>query len=256
MENNKNSKALIAELIGTYVLVLSIIMAVTLYIGVGKQAGSTFLPNIIVPFIALVHGFALFVMIQSLGAISGGHFNPAVTIGLLAIRKISGADAGKYVAAQVVGATLAGFTLAAVLNDLGKTVKFGSPAIDPTITLASGIVLEALFTFLLVWTIVATAVNPEGTKEWAPAAIAGSLALGVFLIGSFTGGSLNPARAFGPDITNALFGDGGFGSLRDFALAYVIAPIAAGILAATTYNSLYIKKPAPEPPAPSEASPS
>lgn len=255
MENNKNSKALIAEFIGTYVLVLSIIMAVTLYIGYPESIQNPLLPNVIVPFIALVHGFALFVMIQTLGAISGGHFNPAVTIGLLSIKKISGADAGKYVAAQVLGATLAGFTLALVLDKLGTLVKFGSPSIDPSIPLASGIVLEALFTFLLVWTVVGTAVNPKGTKEWAPAAIAGSLALGVFLIGSFTGGSLNPARAFGPDLTNALFGEGGFGSLRDFALAYVIAPIAAGILAATTYNSLYIKEPAPEAPAPSEASP-
>ena len=128
-------------------------------------------------------------------------------------------------------------------------------------SIGAGIVLEALMVFFLVWTIVATAVNPEGTKEWAPLAIATSLALGVLLIGSFTGAALNPARAFGPDLTNWLFGDG-FGSVKDFFLVYLIAPIAAGILAATVYSSVYIKgqspegEPEPEPPAPSEASPS
>lgn len=255
MENTSKSKALIAELIGTYALVLSIIMAVSIYVGVATEAGGQLLPNVVVPFIAFVHGFVLFVMIQTLGAVSGGHFNPAVTLGLFSIGKIKGADAAKYVIVQVIGGTLAGVTLALVLNDLGTSVKFGSPSIDPSISLASGIVLEAIFTFLLVWTVVATAVNPDGTKEWAPAAIAASLALGVFLIGSLTGASLNPARAFGPDFTNMLFGDGGFGSVRDFVLAYVVGPIAGGVLAATLYNALYIKKSVPPAPAPSEASP-
>lgn len=255
MENQSKAKALIAEMVGTYALVLSIIMAVSIYIGVATEAGGQLLPNVVVPFIAFVHGFVLFVMIQSLGSISGGHFNPAVTIGLLSIKKISGADAVKYVVVQVIGAVLAGFTLALVLNNLGTTVKFGSPSIDPSISLASGIALEALFTFVLVWTIVATAVSPDGPKEWAPAAIATSLALGVMLIGSLTGASLNPARAFGPDFTNMIFGDGGFGSVRDFVLAYVVGPVAGGVLAATLYNGLFIKEPAPPAPAPSEASP-
>lgn len=255
MENQSKSKALIAEFIGTYALVLSIIMAVSIYVGVLTQGGGEPFPNLVVPFIALVHGFVLFVMIQALGSISGGHFNPAVTIGLLSIKKISGADAAKYVIVQVIGGVLAGFTLALILKGLGTVVKFGSPSIDPSISLASGIALEAIFTFVLVWTIVATAVNPDGPKEWAPIAIATSLALGVMLIGSLTGGSLNPARAFGPDFTNMIFGEGGFGSVRNFVLAYLVAPISAGVLAATLYNGLYIKAPAPPPPAPSEASP-
>jgi glycerol uptake facilitator protein len=79
----------------------------------------------------------------------------------------------------------------------------------------------------------------------------------VLLIGQWTGASLNPARAFGPDLANALFGkSGGFGSVKDFFLVYLIAPLAGGVLAATLYNSLYLtsEKPA-TPPAPSEQSP-
>jgi glycerol uptake facilitator-like aquaporin len=157
---------------------------------------------------------------------------------------------------QVIGATLAGFFAAALLHDQGQIVQFGAPRISPDISLASGILLEATFTFFLVWTIVATAVNPDGPKEWAPIAIATALGLGVFISGALTGGSFNPARAFGPDLTNAIFGDhGGFGNLGDFLLAYVVGPIAGGVIAATLYNALYIKEKAPAAPAPSEQSP-
>lgn len=255
MEDKSISKALLAELVGTFFLVLTIVVAVSVYAGVG---GGKLLPNVVIPFVALAHGIVLFIMIQALGAISGGHFNPAVTCGLLSIKKISAPNAGAYIVVQVIGATLAAFLVAAVLPDQGDIVKYASPSISPEITLGAGIVLEAIFTFTLVWTIVATAVNPDGPKEWAPLAIASALALGVLLIGSLTGGSFNPARAFGPDLTNALFGkSGGFGSVKDFFLAYVIAPIAGGVLAATLYNTLYIKnaESIPPSPAPSEASP-
>jgi MIP family channel proteins len=200
----------------------------------------------------------LFILIQSLGAISGGHFNPAVSLGLLSIKKISAGNAGAYIVVQCTGAILAGCLAAAVIPDQADIVKYAAPSINPAISTGAGIVLEAIFTFFLVWTIVATAVNPDGPKEWAPAAIASALALGVLLIGSLTGAGLNPARALGPDIANELFGKtGGFGSVKDFFLAYTIAPIAGGVLAATLYNGLYIKNAdaIPAPPAPSEQSP-
>ncbi|MFT4050566.1 MAG: MIP/aquaporin family protein [Solirubrobacterales bacterium] len=259
MENTHPGKAYLAEAVGTFLLVFSIVAAVTLYGGTLAGAGQTPLPNIVIPFVAFAHGFALFIGIQTLGAISGGHFNPAVTVGLLSIKKISASNAVLYIVAQVVGALVATFLLALVLHDQGELVKFGSPSLAAGISTGAGIVLEALFVFFLVWTIVATAVNPDGPKEWAPIAISTSLALGVLLIGQWTGAALNPARAFAPDLTNALFGKGGFGSISDFFLVYLIAPIAAGVLAATLYNALYIK-PAErgeveESPAPSEQSP-
>lgn len=258
MDNTSNGKAYLAEAIGTFLLVFSIIGAVTLYGGTLADAQSP-LPNIVIPFVALAHFFGLFIGIQTLGAISGGHFNPAVTLGLLSIKKISAANAMLYVVAQVVGALIAAFLLALVLNKQGQVVGFGGPRLDTSISVGAGIVLEALFVFFLVWTIVATAVNPDGPKEWAPAAISTALALGVLLIGQWTGASLNPARAFGPDLANALFGNpksDGFGPLKDFFLVYLIAPLAAGVLAATLYNSLFIKgEKAEAPPAPSEQSP-
>ena len=256
MEDKNISKALIAELVGTFILVFSIIAAVTLY-GGALIGSSSPVPNIVIPFVALAHGFALFIAIQTLGAISGGHFNPAVTIGLLSIRKISAANAIAYIVVQVIGATLAALALALVLHDQAQPVNFGAPSLADGISVGAGILLEALMVFFLVWTIVATAVNPDGPKEWAPLAISTALALGVLLIGQWTGASLNPARAFGPDLTNALFGKPAtFGSFRDFALVYVVAPVAAGVIAATLYSALYIKgEVKTPPPAPSEQSP-
>lgn len=253
MEERSNSKALVAEFIGTFVLVFSIIVMVGVYAGVG---GGKLLPNVVIPFVAIGHAFVLFFLIQSLGAISGGHFNPAVTLGLLSIKKIGGGNAAAYIVVQLLGATLAGFACAALLADQSDLVQYAAPRIAPTISLASGILLEAVFTFFLVWAIVATAVNPDGPKEWAPAVIASTLALGVLLIGSLTGAGLNPARAFGPDVANAIFGNiGGFGPIEDFLLAYVVGPVAGGVIAATLYNGLFIKKAVPAPPAPSEQSP-
>jgi MIP family channel proteins len=218
----------------------------------------TLLPNVVIPFVALAHGFVLFILIQSLGGISGGHFNPAISLGLLAIRKISAPNAFAYVVVQLIGGVLAGFLAAAVLNDKSQFVKFAAPALTDGISPASGIVLEAIFTFLLVWTVVATAVNPTGPIEWAPLAIASALTLGVTLIGSLTGAGLNPARALGSDLSNALFGNrGGFGSVKDFLLVYTVGPVAGGVLAATIYNGLFLSpaKPVPVPPAPPEQSP-
>lgn len=262
MDNPHPGKAYLAEAVGTFLLVFSIVAALTLYAGAVTNATSP-IPGIVVPFVALAHGFALFIGIQTLGAISGGHFNPAVTVGLLSIRKISGANALMYIVAQVVGALVATFLLALVLHDQAQLVNFGAPSLADGVSTGAGIVLEAMFVFFLVWTIVATAVNPDGPKEWAPAAISTALALGVLLIGQWTGAALNPARAFAPDLTNALFGkdgSGGFGSVTDFLLVYLIAPIAAGVLAATAYNALYISPrersgTKPESPAPSEQSP-
>jgi MIP family channel proteins len=261
MDSPHPGKAYLAEAVGTFLLVFSIVTAVTLYVGAVSGAAGP-IPGISIPFVALAHGFALFVGIQTLGAISGGHFNPAVTLGLLSIRKITPFNAVIYMIAQVVGALAATFLLALLLHDQAQIVKFGAPGLADGISTGAGVMLEALMVFFLVWTIVATAVNPDGTKEWAPAAISISLMLGVLLIGQWTGAALNPARAFAPDLTNALFGkeaSGGFGSFTDFLFVYLIAPLAAGVLAATIYNSLYIKSLAggrrPEPPAPSEQSP-
>jgi glycerol uptake facilitator protein len=234
VEETRNGRLALAEAAGTFLLVFSIIAALTLYAGPLVGARSP-LPNIVIPFVALAHGFALFVGIQTLGAVSGGHFNPAVTIGVFAVRRIPPARALLYMAAQFAGATAAAFLLALVLNKQGQLVGFGAPRLDSSVSLLSGMALEGLMVGVLVWTVVATAVEVDEPRPWAPLAIATSLALGVLLIGQWTGASLNPARAFGPDLANALFGSAesdGFGSLKDFLLV-------AGVLAAAIHQAFH-----------------
>ena len=94
---------------------------------------------------------------------------------------------------------------------------------------------EGLGTFFLVWAIVGVAVAPSGLKDWSGFAIGATLGLAVFVIAPFTGGSFNPARAFGPDLVS-----NHFGGAKDFLLAYTLAPVAGALIAGFAYHYLYI----------------
>ncbi|MBI5310727.1 MAG: aquaporin [Actinobacteria bacterium] len=235
MNDRINSRALIAEFIGTFALVFAIIIAVAMY---ALQPDAP--RGLAYPFIALAHGLVLFILIQTLGAVSGAHFNPAVTLGLLSIRRIAPGTAGAYIVMQALGSLAAAGLTALILTAQAEAVGFAAPAIDASISLGSGMVFEALATFALVWVVVATAVNEKAQAAWAPLAIAGSLMLGVLLIAPLTGAGINPARAFGPALVDSLSG-GDWGSLGEWLLAYVVAPVVGGVLAATLCAGLYLR---------------
>lgn len=242
-------RALIAELLGTFVLVFVVILVVSMYaLQADVARGLTY------PFIAFAHGFVLLLLIQTVGSISGGHFNPAVTLGLLSIRQIAPRDALAYIGTQLVGAVGAAVLAWLTIKDQAGTVDYAATKIaDSEINLGSAIILELLFTFFLVWAIVGTAVNPDGPREWAPVVIAGTLTLGVLLIAPLTGASLNPARSIGPALIANEWGD-----IGEFLLAYIAAPIVGGIAAALLYSGLFMRPSGAqfvEPPAPSEQSP-
>lgn len=246
MNDRITSRALIAEFVGTLVLVFAIVAAVAMY---ALQPDAP--RGLAYPFIALAHGLALFIMIQTLGAISGAHFNPAVTLGLLSVRRVAPATAGAYIVMQFLGSLAAAGLTALIINAQAKAVSFAAPAIDDSISLGSGMVLEGLAAFFLVWVVVGVAVSEHGSKDWAPFAIAGALTLGVLLIAPLTGGSINPARAFGPALVDSLSG-GDWTDIGKWVLAYFVAPVAGGVLAATLYTGLYMRPAiaaaAPEPP--------
>lgn len=224
--------AYVAEFVGTLLLVFAI--------GAAASANSTGgLGFVDFVTIGLVHAFALTILVASLGRFSGGHFNPAVTIALLAIRKVKPADAGVYIVAQVLGAIAAAGILAlAFTKDIGTIANFGAPAVTNELMagkdgILGGALFEGLGVFALVTVIVGTAVAPGGDRRFAPLAIGLGLGLANLVAAPFTGGALNPARAFGP----ALIGNE-FGSTAVFIVVYVIAPIVGGLLAAVLYNGL------------------
>jgi MIP family channel proteins len=226
-----------AELIGTFGLVLFIVLVLTISaptpIGIGIGG-----PNFAV--VGLVHAFALMFLIAALGGACGGHFNPAVTVGMLSTRRIGFGDACAYIAMQLVGAVLAVLLVKGLMNTTGTAAHFGATKVATGKFLdgsaGKGLVAEAIGTFFLMWAIMGVAANPRGNRNLAPFVIGATLGLAVMCIAPLTGAGLNPARAFGP----ALFG--GFGPAGDWILAFVIGPVAGAVVAAQLYTAVVLAK--------------
>ena len=233
----RSPAAYVAEFIGTFALVWFITSVVVLFVTPGGGGGSDF------AVVGLVHAFVLFLLVQSIGSVSGAHVNPAVTIALAAIRKIRINDAVVYILLQlaggVAGALMTKFILADRIADGtaavgGKSAEVGTPGINDALvgSTAAGAVAEALGTFFLVWAIVAVAVNPRAARDWAGWVIGAALGLGVLVLGPLTGGALNPARWFGPALVSGHWDD---------AWVYIVGPIVGGVLAAVLYWYLFVE---------------
>jgi MIP family channel proteins len=228
--------AYIAEFLGTFVLVFVITMAVVLFVTPGGGGGSDY------AVLGLVHAFVLFVLVQSLGSVSGAHLNPAVTAALAAIRKIRINDAIVYVLLQLAGGVAGALTTKFVLKDQiadgaaavgSKSAEVGTPALNNTLIggSAQGAVLEGIGAFILVWAIVAVAVNPRAARDWAGWVIGATLGLIVMIGGPLTGGSFNPARWFGPALVAGHWTD---------AWLYIVGPVVGAVLGALAYWYLFV----------------
>jgi len=232
---DRGPAAYLAEFVGTLLLVFFITAVVSLY---GPEPSPTN-PNPFIDFsvIGLVHVLVLFVLVQTLAVISGAHFNPAVTVALTAIRQIKPPDAVIYVVAQLAGGVAGTLLTKAFLLDEGKGVDYGATVVSDRLDgqILHGLAAEAIGTFFLVWAIVGVAVNPRATKEWAALAIGGALGMAVMVIGPLTGGSFNPARAFGPALVA-----NEFNGADTFLLVYVAGPVVGALAAALLYFQLLI----------------
>jgi MIP family channel proteins len=216
--------AYIAELVGTLLLVFAVCTVVTLYVATSTQAqtGSDF------AVVGLVHGFVLFALIITLGSVSGGHFNPAVTIAAAALRRIDPVDAVVYVLAQLSGGVLGALLVKGLLLDEGRAGHYGATTVSPLLGGDfPGMIVEGIGTFLLVLAVCAVALNPRARAEWAPLAIGLTLGMVVMVLGPLTGAAVNPARWFGP----ALIGDE-FGG----TWPYLLGPVLGALLAAGLYR--------------------
>ena len=217
--------AYITELVGTLFLVFTICTVVILYVSTGAQGaqfGSDFAA------IGLVHGFVLFVLIAALGGVSGGHFNPAVTLAAALNKRIDAVDAVVYMLAQLSGGVLGALLAKGLLLDEGRATDYGAATISPLLGGEfAGAVVEGLGTFILVLAVCAIAFNPRVRNEWAPLAIGLSLGFLVIIFGPLTGGSFNPARWFGPALIGEEFGG---------VWPYLLGPIVGATLAAFFYK--------------------
>jgi MIP family channel proteins len=227
--------AYLAELLGTFLLVLFIALAVTVFAG-GAAAAALVA-------IGLVHAFGLAMLIATLGGASGAHFNPAVTVALCSIRKIAPADAAVYIVMQLAGGVLAVLVAKALIqNGAGDAVNFGAVGVSQDLLGGKGaaaFVAEFIGTFVLMWAIMGAAVNPTSDKAWAPFVIGVTLGFLVMLFAPMTGAGFNPARAFGPALVT-----GEFHAAGTFLLAYIVAPVTGAVAAAMAYNAIILEPPA------------
>ena len=226
-----NPRAYLAEAIATYGLVffgpLSVILAIASF-GEGLTTQS-------VLFISLAHGGAIALMIYAFGHISGAHINPAVTIPMMILKKISIADGIGYIISQLVGAVAAAATLWVILPDLGAKVNFGTqggPSDLLNNSVASGFAVEAILTFFLVLVIFMTAVHKRASPGWHGFTIGGMVFLIHLIAVPLTGASVNPARTFGPALISGFW---------EFHWLYWAAPILGGIIAGVLMNYIYVK---------------
>ena len=226
--------AYLAELIGTLLLVFFITSVVVLFVSTGSQAqfGSDF------AVVGLVHAFLLFGLIVMFGVVSGGHFNPAVTIAALAIKRISAIDGVIYILAQLSGGVLGALLTKSLLLDEGRATNYGAAQVSGLLSgNFAGATVEAIGTFCLVLVILAAVFSKKSFKEWAPLAIGTTLGFIVMVGGPLTGGSFNPARWFGPALVSNTWGD---------VWPYLVGPIVGALLAAAVFR--FVLEPGGKPP--------
>src|SRR5437870_2281800 len=229
----------IAEFIGAFTLI---------FIGAGAilapGGGSLLL-------VALAHGLAIGVMVSALGRISGGHFNPAVTLGALVGRQITGRLAVVYWASQLLGALAAALGLFVIFPfGVWQASHLGTPALGTglplgyigfgppytwDVTPVAGILIEGILTFFLVTVVYGTAMDPKGTFNVVGGfAIGLTIAIDIMMGGPLTGAAMNPARWFGPAVVSGFFVNW---------YVYWIGPFLGGAVAGLLYAYVFLEKP-------------
>ena len=213
-------RRLVAEALGTFGLVF-VGAAVVVVNGGFPNSGIGLLG------IALAHAVVLSVMITATMTISGGHLNPAITLGLLATRRISAGSAAAYVVTQLAAAVAGAFLVKALLPvGAVRSALVGVPVIAGSMSLSQAIGLELILTFFLMSAVYGIAVSPDAPRV-------GGFGIGLVLLfdilvgGPLTGAAMNPARAFGPALVSGEWVGHG---------VYWVGPIAGAVLAALLWE--------------------
>lgn len=214
----------IAEIYGTFALVFFGCGAVVMDSFPGGRYGTLG--------ISLAFGVVLAIAVTTTLPVSGGHLNPAVTVGLLAARRIGPVEAFTYVVAQLAAACLAIVALKAIVpQSVGNLALWGTPMVSSRVTFTQAVLLEAIMTFFLVGAVMGTIVAKEARKVGG-FAVGLTAFVGILISAPLTGGALNPARAFGPAVIS--------GTLTGHA-AYWIGPLLGGVLAALLWQMVLLK---------------
>ncbi len=206
-------KNYLAEFIGTFFLVLTV--------GLTVLSGTQFAP--------LAIGCALMIMVYMGGHVSGGHYNPAVSLAAAMRGALDMPQLVPYWIAQILGALAAAF---AVQFLLGQTF---APTPAATASVPQSLLVEFLFTFALALVVLstATAKKVQGNSFYG-LAIGFTIVVAAFAGGPISGGAFNPAVGIGPTVVNAFAGAGG----SSHRWIYIVGPLAGGVVAALVFNVL------------------
>lgn len=215
----KGISAYLAELIGTFLLVFFITSVVVLFVSTGTSTsfGSDF------AVVGFVQGLTLFGVICVFGAVSGGHFNPAVTLAAWLAKKISLIDGVIYILAQLSGAVLGALLTKALLTEPGRAVHYGAGSVTGLLAnKTDGAIIEAIGVFILVLVICAVVFSEKSLKDWGPLAIGLTFVMIVMVGGPLTGACYNPARWFGAALVSNEWGG---------VWPYLAGPVVGSLLA-------------------------
>lgn len=236
-------RPLLAEMIGPFALTFigagSILLAVTQ----GYGNGGTLV------MVALAHGLAIGLMVAAAGHISGGHYNPAVTVALWLGGKIGTVKSVAYIVAQLLGAVIAALLLKQIFDDSNATLTQAVPSVNYArdadaiiVGRANAFILEVILTFFLVYVILGTAVDARGPHAIAALAIGLTITMDILMAGPLTGAAMNPSRHFGVALVDNTWKD---------AWLYWLGPITGAALASIVQNYIFIPRevaePAPQP---------
>jgi glycerol uptake facilitator protein len=186
--------------------------------------------------ISFAFGLVIAALVYALGKVSGCHINPAVTFALAVTKRFPWREVPAYMGAQVVGAVLGGLAIWAVFSQAGIDLGMGQTSFnEDTTTWASAIFAEGIGTFMLMYAILGI-VDSRSPNDFAGLVIGGAVVAIIMVIGPITGASLNPARAFGPELVSAI-GDGAT-HWNQLIPVYVQPGLVGSALAAFTYDFL------------------
>lgn len=222
---DQGPKSYWAEFLGTFTLC---------FIGQGAvilaQAQSLGAVGLLV--VAIAHGLALAVMISALGATSGGHFNPAVTLGFVVTGRQSRTSAITYWISQLLGAIAASFLLRSVMpGEAGQITHWGVPMLAAGVSSSQALIVEFVLTFFLVTAVWGTAVD-ERAPRIGGFGIGLTVLMDILVGGPLTGAAMNPARAFGAACASGVW---------DHHWIYWLGPLLGGAAAARLYKSIVLR---------------
>lgn len=222
---------IVAELAGTFLFFFVAIGAVASLDrlgGLSSLASGGMDPAAGLIVVALAHGVVLAVLVSALGAISGGHFNPAVTFGVWIAGHMPWRRGLAYVVAQLIGALLAAMALRFIFP-VTVSPSLGTPALGSGIDALGGIVVEAVLTVILLLAVFGTAIDRRAHKVGG---LMIGLALGADILmgGPLTGGAVNPARWFGPAAVTGLW---------DNWYVWIAGPLIGAAIAALIYRYVF-----------------